>query len=192
MSLWTVSWGPGEEPVSVFQSVSLRWERTSTSPASGPCLTQRWWVRLRPAPDHSKTLRHRPRAALTSLASLCARNTPSTCFSDKAGKTKGFGLKGPCSAFRSTISSPAKSGLQTRSSTTGRSPSPTTWPRPTSCCVWRTTARCCTPCGECRRRALPCRSWLVWGFVVFVCVCVCVSMWDGCFLPSDLPILMSM
>ena len=117
-----------------------------------------------------------PCLAVTWLPPFCARNTPSTCFSDKAGKTKGFDLKGPCSAFLSTISSPAKSGLQTHSSTTGRSPSPTTWPRPTSCCVWRTTAHCSTPCGECRRLALPCRSWLVGGFVVSLCVCVCVCL----------------
>lgn len=70
------------------------------------------------------------------------------CFSDKAGRMKGFGSKGPCSASLSTIFLPAKSGPQTHSSTTGKSPSPTTWLHPTSCWGWRTTARCSTPCGE--------------------------------------------
>lgn len=70
------------------------------------------------------------------------------CFSDKAGRMKGFGSKGPCSASLSTIFLPAKSGPQTHSSTTGKSPSRTTWLHPTSCWGWRTTARCSTPCGE--------------------------------------------
>lgn len=39
-----VSSSPGKEPVSVFQSESLRWGRTSMSPASAQCPTRKWYV----------------------------------------------------------------------------------------------------------------------------------------------------
>lgn len=70
------------------------------------------------------------------------------CFSGKAGKMKGCGLRAPCNVSLSTTFLPAKSGLQTRSSTTARSPLHTTWRHPTSCWGWRMMARFSTPCGK--------------------------------------------
>lgn len=90
-------------------------------------------------------------------ASLC-RNTPLTYSSVKAGKTKGFASKARWRCWPWITCWPATSGPPTRSSSTGKSPLRTTWPRPTSCCGWKTTGRSSTPWGGlsgCRPAAAP-------------------------------------
>lgn len=76
------------------------------------------------------------------------RSTPSTFSSARAGGTSGWSSTDPCRFYLWTTCWPVRSGLPTPSSTTGRSPWPTTWRRLTSCCAWLTTARCSTPWGE--------------------------------------------
>lgn len=82
------------------------------------------------------------------FACVPPRSTPSTSSSVRAGETRGWSLTDPCRSYPSTTSWPAKSGLPTPFSTTGRSRWPTTWRLPTSCCVLSTTARFSTQWGE--------------------------------------------
>lgn len=76
------------------------------------------------------------------------RSTPSTSSSARAGGTSGSSSTDQCKFYPWTTCSPVRFGLPTPSSTTGRSPWPTTWPHLTSCCDWLTTARSSTPWGE--------------------------------------------
>lgn len=76
------------------------------------------------------------------------RNTLLTCSSAKAGRTSVFALRARWRCFPWTTCWPATSGLRTPSSSMGRNPLRTTWPRQTSYCVWKTTGLCCTPWGE--------------------------------------------
>lgn len=82
-----------------------------------------------------------------SFFPLC-RNTQSTYSSVKAGKTNASALKARWRCFPWIISWPATSGPRTPSSSTGRSPSRTTWPHLTSCYGWKMTGLCSTPWGK--------------------------------------------
>lgn len=90
----------------------------------------------------------RQRSLTLSFACVFLRSTPSTSSSVRAGETRGWSLMDPCRFYPWTTSWPARSGLLTPFSTTGRSLSPTTWPPRTNCCAWSTTAHSCTQWGE--------------------------------------------
>lgn len=90
----------------------------------------------------------RQRSLTLSFACVSLRSTPSTSSSVRAGETRGWSLTDPCRFYPWTTCWLARSGRLTLFSTTGRSLSPTTWPPPTNCCAWSTTAHSCTQWGE--------------------------------------------
>lgn len=85
---------------------------------------------------------------IKTILRLCLRSTPWTCFSARCGLMRGWNSRAPLKSCGWITSWWTKSGRQTLSSETPRSPFPITWPHPTSSSASCRTGLSFTPWGD--------------------------------------------